>query len=82
MLKIGGLDMSDLRSDMSSLYRICPVGGRICSDKLNLVLQKSRLGVKTMNVGPDKFNTHKQDYIEHIKIKRTTRSNTNCRNHI
>jgi hypothetical protein len=38
MLKIGGLDMSDLRSDMSSLYRICPIGGRICSDKLNLVL--------------------------------------------
>jgi hypothetical protein len=43
--------MSGLRSDMSGLYRICPVGSQICPVKLDL--------------GPD--TTSKQDIIEHIE---------------
>jgi hypothetical protein len=45
--------MSGLRSDMSGLYRICPVGSQICPVKLDL--------------GPDKLTTSKQDIIEHIE---------------
>jgi hypothetical protein len=73
--------MSDLRSDMSGLYRICLVGGRICSVKLDLALRKSRWRAKIMNLGPDKLTTSKQDTIEHIEIKGTTRCNPCTRNH-
>jgi hypothetical protein len=66
--------MSNLRVDISSLYQICPV-------KLDLALRKSRSGVKTINLGPDKFTTIKQDTIEHIEIRGTTRCNINTRNH-
>jgi hypothetical protein len=34
-----------------------------------------------MNLGPDKLTTSKQDTIEHIEIKGTTRSKLNTRNH-
>jgi hypothetical protein len=67
--------MSGLRSDISSIYRICPV-------KLDLALWKSRSGVKTMNLDPDKLTTSKQDTIEHIEKGGITRSNLNTRNHI
>jgi hypothetical protein len=49
--------MSDLRSDMSSLGRICPVTE-------NFEQQKSRLGAKTMHLGPDKLTISKLDNIE------------------
>jgi hypothetical protein len=66
--------MCGLRLDMSGLYRICSV-------ELDLAHRKNRLGVKTMNVGPDKLTTSKQDTIEYIEIKGTTRCNLNTRNH-
>jgi hypothetical protein len=66
--------MSGLRSDISSLYQICPV-------KLDLALRKCRSRVKTMNLGPDKLTTSKQDTIEHTEVKGTARSNQNSRNH-
>jgi hypothetical protein len=49
--------MSDLRSDMSSLGRICPV-------TRNFEQQKSRSGAKTMHLGPDKLTISKLDNIE------------------
>jgi hypothetical protein len=73
--------MSGLRADMSSLYRICLVGSRICPFKLDLALWKSRSGDKTMNLRPDKLTTSKEDTIENIKIRGTTRSNINTKNH-
>jgi hypothetical protein len=50
-------------------YVQCLVGyvrleGQICSGKLDLVLQKSRSGVQTMGLGPDKLTTSKLDNIE------------------
>jgi hypothetical protein len=74
--------MSGLRSDMSDLYIPHMSGwGQICPVKLNLTLQKSRLVAKMMNLGPDKLITSKQDTIDHIEKKGTTRYNTNTRNH-
>jgi hypothetical protein len=73
--------MFGLRADMFSLYRICLVGSRICSVKLDLALRKSRSGANTMNVGPDKLTTSKQDTIEHIEKRGTTRNKLNTRNH-
>jgi hypothetical protein len=49
--------MSDLRSDMSSLCWICPV-------TRNFEQQKSRSGVKTMRLGPDKLTISKLDNID------------------
>jgi hypothetical protein len=66
--------MFGLRSDMSGLYRICPVGEWICPIK-------RRLGAKMMNICSDKLTTSKQDTIEDIEIKGTTRCNPNTRNH-
>jgi hypothetical protein len=66
--------MFNLRSDMSRL-------GQICLIKLDLTLQKSRLGAKTMNLDPDKLTAHKLNTIELRETKGTTRSNLNTRNH-
>jgi hypothetical protein len=43
--------------------------------------RKSRSGAKTINLGPDKLTTSKQDIIEHIEISGTTRCNIFTRNH-
>jgi hypothetical protein len=51
--------MSVLRSDMSGL-------GRICLITRNFEQQKSRSGVKTMCLGPDKLTTSKVDNIKLI----------------
>jgi hypothetical protein len=45
------------------------------------MLWKSRLGAKTMNIGPDKLTTYKLNTIELREIKGTTRSNLITRNH-
>jgi hypothetical protein len=44
--------MSGLKSDMSEIDRICPV-------IRNFMQQKSRSGVKTMHLGPDKLTVSK-----------------------
>jgi hypothetical protein len=59
---------------MSGLCRICLV-------KLDLAQQKSRLGAKMINLGPDKLMPCKLNTIELIEIRRTTRSNLITRNH-
>jgi hypothetical protein len=64
--------MSDLRSDMSRL-------GRICLVTRNFVQQKSRSGAKTMRLGPDKITISKLDNIELREITGTSRSNINSR---
>jgi hypothetical protein len=51
--------MSNLRSDMSGLGRICPVWSPIFLVKLDLSQRKSRSGDKTMNLGPNKLTTSK-----------------------
>jgi hypothetical protein len=43
--------------------------------------QKSRSGIKTINLGPDKLTTSKKDTIEHIEVNRATRCNIFTRNH-
>jgi hypothetical protein len=60
---------------MSELGQICPV-------KLDLVQWKSRSGVKTMNLGPDKLTTCKLGIKKLRENKGTTRNNLNTRNHI
>jgi hypothetical protein len=49
--------------------RICLVWGEICSVKQDELQQKSRSGVKMMNLGPDKLTTNKQDTIEQVDMK-------------
>jgi hypothetical protein len=67
--------MSDLRSDISSL-------GRICLITRNIEQRKSRSGAKTMRLGPDKLTISKLDNIELREITGATRSNLNSRNQI
>jgi hypothetical protein len=64
--------MSNLRSDMSGL-------GRICLVTRNFVQQKSRSGAKMMRLGPDKITISKLDNMELREITGTTRSNINSR---
>jgi hypothetical protein len=71
--------MSDLRSDMSGLGRICPAWGWICPVTRNFLQQKSRSGAKTMRLGPDKLTISKLDNMELREITGTTRSNLNSR---
>jgi hypothetical protein len=72
--------MSGLRSDMSRLVWICLVWGRICPVTKNFKQWKSRLGAKTMCLGPDKLTISKLDNIKLREIMETTRSNLNSRN--
>jgi hypothetical protein len=65
-------DMSSLRSDMSSLDRICPVTN-------NFVQRKSRSGAKMMRLGPDELTISKLDNMELREITGITRSNLNSR---
>jgi hypothetical protein len=51
--------MSSLRMDMSAGNRICLARRQICPAKQVFALQKSRLGTKTINLGPDKLMTYK-----------------------
>jgi hypothetical protein len=66
---------------MSSELWICPVHDWICLVNQDSAQQKSRSEVKTMNLGPDKLTTSKQDTVEHIEINRTIRCNLFTRNH-
>jgi hypothetical protein len=52
-------------------------GGRICPVTRNFMQQKSRLGAKTMRLGPDKLTVSKLDNTELREITGTTRSNLN-----
>jgi hypothetical protein len=72
--------MSDIRSDMSDISWICPAWGWICLDTKNFEQRKSRLGAKTMHLGPDKLTISKLDNIELREITGATRSNLNSRN--
>jgi hypothetical protein len=74
--------MSGLGLDMSGLSRICPVwgGGWICLVTRNFEQRKSRLGAKTMGLGPSKLTIGKLDNIELREITRITRSKLNSRN--
>jgi hypothetical protein len=65
--------MSDLRSNMSGLGRICPITKKFEQ-------RKSRSGAKTMCLGPDKLTISKLDNIELRKITGATRSNLNSSN--
>jgi hypothetical protein len=65
--------MSDLRSDMFDL-------GRICSITRNFEQRKSRSGVKTMHLGPNKLTISKLENIELKEITGETRSNLKFRN--
>jgi hypothetical protein len=73
--------MSGLGSDMSGLGWICLIWGWICPVKLDLAQRKSRLGVKTMNLGPDKLTTCKLSTKKLRENKGTTRNNLNIGNH-
>jgi hypothetical protein len=73
--------MSGLGSDMSGPGRICLIWARICPVKLDLAQQKSRLGVKTMNLGPDMLTTCKLSTRKLRENKGTTRNSLNIRNH-
>jgi hypothetical protein len=67
---------------MSDIHQICLVEDQICmSSESGLLAMKNRSGTKTMNLGPDKLTTSKQDTIEHIEINRATRCNLFTRNH-
>jgi hypothetical protein len=55
--------------------------GRIYPGNLDLILRKSRLRGKTMNLGPDKLTACKLNTIELRQVKGTTRSNLIIRNH-
>jgi hypothetical protein len=72
--------MSNLRSDMSDLGRICPAWGWIYPVTRNFEQQKSRSGAKMMRLGSDKLTSSKLDNIELRKITGATRSNLNSRN--
>jgi hypothetical protein len=65
--------MSDLRSDMFDL-------GRICSITRNFEQRKSRSGAKTMRLVPNKLTISKLENIELKEIMGETRSNLNFRN--
>jgi exosome complex RNA-binding protein Csl4 len=65
--------MSDLKSDMSGLDRICPV-------TKNFEQRKSRSGAQMMRLGPDKLTISKLGNIELRKITGATRSKLNSRN--
>jgi hypothetical protein len=65
--------MSDLTSDMFDL-------GRICSITRNFEQRKSRSGVKTMHLGPNKLTISKLENIELKEITGETRSNLKFRN--
>jgi hypothetical protein len=65
--------MSDLRSDMFDL-------GQICSITRNFEQRKSRSGVKTMHLGPNKLTISKLENIELKEIMGETRSNLKFRN--
>jgi hypothetical protein len=69
--------MSNLRSDMSGLGRICQFGGRICPVIRNFVQQKSRSGAKIMRLGPDKLTISKLDNIKLREITGISRININ-----
>jgi hypothetical protein len=69
--------MSDLRSDMYGLGRICLVWGWICLITRDFVQRKSKSGAKTMRLGPDKLTISRLDNMEHRKVTGTTRSNLN-----
>jgi hypothetical protein len=56
--------------------------GRICLISRNFEQQKSKLGAKTMRLGPDKLTINKLDNIELREITGATRSNLNYRNQI
>jgi hypothetical protein len=60
---------------MSNRHWICSVQDRICLVNQDYKQQKSRSGTKTINLGPNKLMTSKQDTIEHIEIDRATRCN-------
>jgi hypothetical protein len=64
--------MSDFRSDMSGLGRICPVNK-------NFVQGKSRSGAKTIGLGPEELIISKLDNMELREITGTSRSNLNSR---
>jgi hypothetical protein len=64
--------MSDLRSDMFGLGRICPI-------TRNFTQRKSRFGTKTMCLGPDKLTISKLDNKKLREITGTTRSKLNSR---
>ncbi len=53
--------------------------GRICLISRNFEQQKSKLGAKTMRLGPDKLTINKLDNMELREIMRTTRSSLNSR---
>jgi hypothetical protein len=53
----------------------------ICPMNQDNEQRKSRLGAKTMNLGPYKLTTNKQDTIEHIELNRATRCNLFTKNH-
>jgi hypothetical protein len=63
--------MSDFRSDMSGLDRICPV-------TRNFMHRKSRSGGKTMCLSSNELTISKLDNIVLREITGTTRSNLNC----
>jgi hypothetical protein len=73
--------MSRLRVDMFDIHRISLILDWICSVNQDNEQRKSRSGTKTMNLGPDKLTTSKQDTIEHIEIDRATRCNLFTKNH-
>jgi hypothetical protein len=60
---------------MSNRHGICLVQDRICLVNQDYKQRKSRSGTKTINLGPNKLMTSKQDTIEHIEIDRATRCN-------
>jgi hypothetical protein len=64
--------MSGLRSDMSSLGRICPV-------TRNFMQWKSRSGAKMMRLGPNELTISKIDNMELREITGITISNLNSR---
>jgi hypothetical protein len=62
--------MFGLRSDMSSIGRICPV-------TRNFVQRKSKPGAKMMRLGLDNLTISKLDNMELRKIMVPARSNLN-----
>jgi hypothetical protein len=64
--------MSDLRSDMFGLDRICPI-------TRYFVQQKNRSGVKMMRLGPDKLTINKLDTMKLREITGTPRIKLNSR---
>jgi hypothetical protein len=69
--------MSDLRSDLFGLGRICLARGQICPVTRNFVQRKNRSGAKTMRLDPDELAISKLDNMELRETMGTTRSNLN-----